>query len=109
MGHHHPRMQELPAELRMMFVSRHIYLLGGALVNLVLGLYLTVPQAAWRRSLQIVGSLLILFSAVSSLMAFVVEPPLGIAGRGWRSLLGMISLFAGAITHLVASVDANRR
>jgi len=109
MGRHHPRIDELPAELRLMFVSRHIYLLGAALVNLVLGLYLQMHQIAWRRALQLIGSLLILFSAVSSLLAFVVEPPLGLAGRGWRSLLGMISLFAGAITHLVASVDANRR
>src|SRR5215472_16467233 len=108
MGHHHPRMEELSAELRLMFVSRHIYLLGAALVNLVLGLYLSVPQAAWRRSLQMVRPFLILFSAVSSLLAFIVEPPLGVAGRSWRSLLGMIALFAGVMTHLVASIGASR-
>jgi len=109
MGRHHPRIDELPAELRLMFVSRHIYLLGAALVNLVLGLYLQMHQIAWRRALQVIGSLLILFSAVSSLLAFVEEPPLGLAGRSWRSLLGMIALFAGVMTHLVASVGASRR
>ncbi len=38
MGHHVPNMQSLPPEVRMMYVSRHIYLLGAALVNLALGL-----------------------------------------------------------------------
>lgn len=37
MKHHHPRMEELSAEVRMMYVSRHIYLLGASLVNVVLG------------------------------------------------------------------------
>jgi len=109
MGHHYPQMKELSAELRLMFVSRHIYLLGAALVNLVLGLYFQMHQVAWRRALQVIGSLLILSSAVSSLLAFVVEPPLGLAGRSWRSLLGMVALFVGVMAHLVASASRNRR
>jgi len=40
MKRHHPRMDQLSAEVRMMYVSRHIYLLGASLVNVVLGLYL---------------------------------------------------------------------
>lgn len=40
MGHHHPRMEQLSAEVRMMYVSRHIYLLGASLVNATFGLYL---------------------------------------------------------------------
>src|SRR5207245_1122846 len=40
LGHHNPSMEKLPAEMLMMYVSRHIYLLAGALVNAVLGLYL---------------------------------------------------------------------
>src|SRR5262249_2929333 len=107
--HHHPRLQDLSAEVHLMFVSRHIYLLGAALVNLVLGLYLQMQQTAWRRALQVVGSLLILFSVVSLLLAFFAEPPLGLAGRSWRGYLGMLALFFGVMTHLVASIGANRR
>jgi hypothetical protein len=44
----------------MMYVSRHIYLLGAALVNLVLGLYLQMKPPRWRGILQQIGSLLIL-------------------------------------------------
>jgi thiol:disulfide interchange protein len=106
MSHHHPRTEQMSGELRMMYVSRHIYLLAAALVNTVLGLYLHVQASSWRRGLQWVGSLLILFSVFSVSLAFAVEPPLGLAGRGWRSLIGLIALFVGVMTHLVANAGA---
>lgn len=108
LGHHHPGMEQLPAEVRMMYVSRHIYLLAGALVNTVLGLYLQLQSSAWHRVLQIIGSILILVSVLSLSMAFLAEPPLGLAGRGWRSYIGLISLFVGVMTHLFASAGARR-
>jgi len=92
----------------MMYVSRHIYLLAGALVNTVLGLYLQLQPSRWRRVLQAFGSLLILTSALSLSMAFLAEPPIGMAGRGWRSLFGLTSLFFGVMLHLVASIGARR-
>src|SRR5260370_618428 len=85
MAHHAPNIHTLSAELQMMYVSRHIYLLGAALVNLVLGLYLTLYLPGWRRNLQQIGSSLILLSALSLLVAFIAEPELGLAGRSWRS------------------------
>ena len=106
MGHHHPRMEQLSAELRMMYVSRHIYLLTAALVNTALGLYLQLHPSGWRRALQLVGSMLILFSAFSLALGFIVEPPLGMAGRSWRSFVGLIALFAGVMTHFVAKAGA---
>jgi uncharacterized protein YjeT (DUF2065 family) len=102
MGHHRPRMEQLPAELRMMYVSRHIYLLAAALVNTVLGLYLELHPSNWRRGLQLVGSMLMLVSVFSLTLAFMIEPPLGMAGRSWRSSVGLIALFTGVMTHLVA-------
>lgn len=104
MKHHTPPMQLLTPDVRMMYVSRHIYLLGAALVNLVLGIYLREQPSGWRRILQWAGSLLILLSAVSLLMAFISEPSLGMAGRSFRSYFGLIGLFAGVMTHLVATI-----
>jgi hypothetical protein len=104
MAHHVPNMHALPGEVRMMFVSRHIYLLGAALVNLVLGLYLKLHAPSWRRVLQQIGSLVILLAAASLLAGFVVEPALGMAGRSWRSYFGLIGLFAGVMAHLAASL-----
>lgn len=106
MGRHHPRMEQLPAEFRMMYVSRHIYLLAAALVNTVLGLYLQLHPSNWRRGLQLVGSMRMLISVFSLTLAFLVEPPLGMAGRSWRSAVGLIALFAGVVTHLVAKAGA---
>ena len=107
LGHHHPRLDELPAEIHMLYVSRHIYLLAGALVNAILGLYLQLQPSGWRSALQVIGSILILTSVLSLSMAFLVEPPLGLAGRGWRSLFGLISLFVGVI--LVAMMTYSYR
>src|SRR5712692_2113239 len=104
MKHHSPPGRALAPDVHMMYVSRHIYLLGAALVNLVLGLYLQVNPLGWRRVLQQIGCLLILLSAISLLLAFVAEPALGIAGRSWRSSFGLISLFAGVMTHTVTGV-----
>ena len=106
MGHHHPRMEQLPAELRMMYVSRHIYLLAAALVNTVLGLYLQLHTSNWRRGLQLAGSMLMLASVFLLTLAFAVEPPHGMAGRSWRSSVGLIALFAGVMTHLLAKAGA---
>ena len=97
--HHHPRMVELPAEVRMMYVSRYIYLLGASLVNVAFGLCLQSRPEGWRRVLQRAGSLLIQLSPVVLGMAFLSEPALGLAGCSWRSYFGM----AGVMTHLVAS------
>ena len=103
MKHHHPRMDELSGEVRMMYVSRHIYFLGASLVNVVLGLYLQVHPRGWRRVLQQIGSVMILPSPLSLLIAFFAEPAFGLAGRSWRSYFGLIGLFAGVMTHIVAS------
>lgn len=51
LGHHRPAMEQLPADLRMMYISRHVYLLAGALVNVALGLYLQLQPSGWRARL----------------------------------------------------------
>jgi hypothetical protein len=99
MARHVPDIHALSAEVQLMYVSRHIYLLGAALVNLVLGLYLRLNASGWRRVLQQIGSLLILLSVISLILAFITEPTPGIAGRSWRSFSGLIALFAGVMVH----------
>lgn len=108
MKHHHPRMAELSPEVRMMYVSRHIYLLGASLLNVVLGLYLDVHPRGWRRIVQRSGSLLILVAPILLLMAFMAEPQFGMVGRSWRGLYALIALFAGVMAHIVASAGASR-
>jgi len=104
MKHHSPPLQVLTPDVHMKYVSRHIYLLGAALVNLVLGIYLREYSPGWRRTLQRIGSVLIFLAILSLLTAFIWEPALGLTGRSWRSYFGLIGLFAGVMTHLVAAV-----
>jgi hypothetical protein len=104
MSHHHPPISSLSAEIRLMLVSRHIYLLGGSLVNLVLGLYLNERAAGWRLNLQRMGSVLILLAPVLLLLAFCAEPGHGMAGRGWRSHLGLFALLGGVISHFATAL-----
>ena len=104
MKHHDPPMVSLSHEVRLMFVSRHIYLMGAAVVNLVLGLYLRIQPSGWRRALQHIGSILILLSAVLLLVAFFKEPSLGALGRSWLSLVGPVALFFGVMLHTVTSL-----
>src|SRR5215469_3228575 len=70
---HKPPVRSLADGQRMMFLSRHIYILGSALVNLTLGLYLRLENRGWQRNLQVAGSLLILLSLVLLTLAFVDE------------------------------------
>jgi hypothetical protein len=99
---HKPSVRSLEHGQRMMFLSRHIYILGSALVNLVLGLYLELESRGWQRNLQIGGSLLILLSLVLLTLAFVDEPGAGIAGRSLQSALGWFTLLGGALAHFLA-------
>lgn len=91
-----------------MFVSRHIYLLAGALVNLCLGLYLQTSQSGWRRITQFLGSFLIVLSPAFSVLAFLYEPERGMAGHSWRTPAGLIPLFAGVMLHLVSRIGEKR-
>src|ERR1051325_5352148 len=59
---------------RMMFRSRHIYLLLAGLVNLAIGSYFSKRTGGWRSGLQTIGSLLVLVAPALMLAAFFTEP-----------------------------------
>jgi hypothetical protein len=102
MRHHTPPMHEVGPDVRMMFVSRHIYLLASAVANLTLGLYLWELPPGWRRVFQQIGSLLLLISPILLAVAFFQEPMHGLAGRSWRSSFGIYALLAGGSFHALS-------
>jgi hypothetical protein len=106
--HHQPAMRTLPDGEHLMFVSRHVYLAAASVVNVCLGLYLTERVRGWRRMLQRIGSAGILAAPVFSLIAFLQEPAMGMAGRSWRGMLGVIPMIIGVGLHFVASLGAKR-
>ena len=106
MRHHNPPMDALPIAVRMVFRSRHIYILASGLVNLMLGIYVQ-PVKGRRRAIQRIGSGLLLVSPVLLTSGFAVETAAGAHPGAMWSQFGLYSLFGGSILHVAAS--AGRR
>ncbi len=100
---HQPPLSEMDWGARLMFRSRHIYILAAGLVNLALGVHHVLPPGAVRRSVAIAGSLLALVSAALLFFAFFAEP---MAGRepGHLSIFGLFALFGGVVLYVPASL-----
>lgn len=108
MGRHEPPVAAMEWAERLLFRSRHIYLLCAGLVNLAIGVRFVLPERAWRRGAAIAGSLLVLASAVLTFFAFFAEP---MAGRppGMLSSLGLFALFGGVLLYALVSLLRSRR
>jgi undecaprenyl pyrophosphate phosphatase UppP len=100
---YYPRMNEVNDGMRMLFRSRHIYILLAGLVNICIGTYFNYRAERWRKNLQLVGSLLLLVSPFLLLAAFFYEPPLPHLQRTF-TLPAIKALLAGTIFHLLSGV-----
>jgi hypothetical protein len=99
---HSPRLGGLDDGVRLMYRSRHIYLMASGMANVLLGVYLAPSRVAWRSGLQRAGSILFLAAPVLLLSAFFAETGHGLAGGVWRSTSGLFALLSGTILHFVA-------
>lgn len=109
MRHHQPPMATLGDGARLMFRSRHIYILAAGLVNLILGLYLQLQAAGWRKMVQLAGSVLLLGSLVPLILAFFLEPKRGFQPEMYWSAAGLYALFGGCMAHLVSAIGNPHR
>jgi hypothetical protein len=88
---------------RMMFRSRHIYILLAGLVNLAVGAYFVERVGGWRRRLQLVGTVFIIVAPVLMLAAFFSEP--GRAGlQRHFTLPAVIILSLGTLCHAFSGI-----
>jgi hypothetical protein len=85
----------MPDGPRLMYRSVHIYVLYGALLNLLVGAYLRPAMQQPARALQLIGSLILLAVPALLLVSFFVESandplhrPIAVAGI-YLSLLGV--------------------
>jgi hypothetical protein len=93
---------------RVMFRSRHIYLLLAGLVNLGVGSYFGYRVRGWRRDLQLTGSVLVLVAPALMLAAFFTEP--GAAGLPRHFTLPAVSILAaGTLLHALSGLRAGGR
>jgi len=90
---------------RVMFRSRHIYLLLAGLVNLGVGSYFHERERGWRRSLQLLGSALVVVAPLLMLAAFFSEP--GMPGlRRHFTLPAVVILSVGTLLHALSGLRA---
>lgn len=99
-----PDKESIDQMLRMLMRSRHIYILFSALMHLLLGAYLDVRSASWRRTLQIAGSAILFLASAFLIWAFIAESyylnaPSDISRFGIYASLGGVAL------HVIGGFD----
>ena len=80
--------------------SRHIYILGAALVHLALSVGVALSPSGWRRGLQLLASALLSASSVLMVAGFFLESPQLDPGQWDR--LGLSALLGGTLGHVMA-------
>jgi hypothetical protein len=101
MDKYYNHMVGVPDGPRMLYRTRHIFILLTALLNLVIAAYFTLRSETWRRTLQLVGSGLIFTAGILFIIAFFYEP-------GLKNLYtplshwGIEAIIAGTVFHLLS-------
>lgn len=102
------RTNALGETARVMFRSRHIYLLLAGLVNLGVGAYFEYREHGWRRRLQLVGSALVIVAPLLMLAAFFAEP--GAPGlKRHFTLPAVVILAVGTLLHALSGLRLSAR
>lgn len=96
-------MEGIPDGPRLLYRTRHIFILLAGLLNLGIGAYFTYRIETWRRALQLLGSLLIFTASLLFLIAFFYEPNLSNLHTP-LSHWGTYTIAAGAVFHVVSGV-----
>ncbi len=103
MDKYYNHMVGVPDGQRLLFRTRHIFILLAGLLNLGLGAYFTYRIQTWRRTMQLLGSLLIFAASFLFLFAFFYEPNLSNLHTP-LSHWGTYTIAAGAVLHVVSGV-----
>jgi hypothetical protein len=96
-------MEGVDDGMRMMFRSRHIYLLLAGLLNIGIGSYFSYRAEQWRKALQLAGSVLVLVAPFVLLLAFFREPTLANLQRPF-TLPAIVALLTGTLLHLLSGL-----
>ena len=93
----------MPDGPRLLYRTRHIFILLAGLLNIGIGTYFTSETTQTRRAMQVLGSVLIVIATVLFVVAFFYEPKLADLQTP-LSHWGMYSIFAGTFLHLLSGV-----
>jgi hypothetical protein len=103
MDKYYNHMIGVPDGPRMLYRTRHIFILFAGLINLVIAAYFTSRAQLGRRILQLLGSILVLTGSVLFIAAFFYEP-------GLKDLYtplshwGTYTVAAGTVLHLLSGI-----
>ena len=92
---HLSNMDDLP---RALMRAQHLYILLSALINIVLGSYLTISQDKLVKTFQIFGSLLIIIATIMLTYSFFTELPSAHIERP-ICRLALYTMLAGGLGH----------
>ena len=96
----HDHLTGMPDGPRMIYRTRHIFILLTGLLSLALGVYVKPASLMWRRAGQLLGSALIVLAAGLFLTGFFYEPALANL-RTPYSHWGAYAVVAGVLLHLI--------
>ena len=92
---------------RMLYRTRHIFILLSGLLHIGIGTYFTFQKTQAGRITQILGSVLIVLATVLFVVAFFYEPNLADL-KTPLSHWGMYAIFAGTLLHLLSDLTWNK-
>jgi len=103
MDRYHEHLRGMADGPRMLFRSRHIFILLSGLLHLGLGTYWRSRLTWPRRVVQLIGSLFITAASVLFLVAFIYEPWLeGLYGPYAR--VAIYSIAVGTLLHAFSGI-----
>ena len=102
MDRYHQHLMYMPDGPRMLYRSRHIFILMSGLLHVGIGSYFKYRLQPWRRVLQIIGSMLITIATVVFTIAFFYEPRLS-GLQNSLSLSATITIAVGVLLHLIST------
>ena len=103
MDRFHEHLRNMADGPRMLYRTRHIFILFSGLLHLGIGTYFRYRLDTQRRILQIVGSLLATVASVLFIIAFFYEPHLTHLYAP-LSKAGVIMIAIGALLHALSGV-----
>ena len=103
MDRHFHHLVGMPDGPRMLYRTRHIFILFSGLLNVGIGTYLTHPVARWRTVLQGLGSILIILAPLILILAFFYDTTRGDL-RAPLSHWGIYAIAVGTLFHLFSGL-----
>lgn len=103
----HEHLRNMPDGPRMLYRTRHIFILFSGLLHLGIGTYFRSRGDTTRRLLQVLGSVLVTIASVLFIIAFFYEPHLTQLYAP-LSKAGVIMIAVGALLHALSGVNESK-